>query len=237
MGGVGGGSQMFAIFLNFLAVIIGTLIGAIAKRGIREKYLTVMNTAMGLCALVLGVNVAMANMQKTSLPVLFILCLCAGGLLGTWLKIDQRIEGLTRTSTTGGNSLTQGITTAVLLCCVGTLSMMGPVMSALKGDDTYLLTAAVLNGVTMIVIASTYGIGVIVTALIVLLWQGSFYAIAKLSADFISDELVCETSIVGGILIAAAGLGVMNIKDCKTANLLPALLMPLLYFFLKGIIL
>ncbi|MCQ2266605.1 MAG: DUF554 domain-containing protein [Bacteroidaceae bacterium] len=227
---------MFAIFLNFLAVAIGSLIGAIAKRGIREKYLTVMNTAMGLCALVLGINVAMANMQRTAMPVLFICCMSLGGLIGTWLKLDYHIEQLTRGDGTTGNSLSQGITTAVLLCCVGTLSMMGPVLSALKGDDTYLLTAAVLNGVTMIVLASSYGIGVIVTSVIVFLWQGFFYALAVLSADFISDELVCETSIVGGILIAAAGLGILNIKDCKTANLLPALLMPLLYFFVKGLL-
>lgn len=227
---------MFAIFLNFLAVAFGSLIGAIAKRGIREKYLTVMNTAMGLCALVLGINVAMANMQKSTFPVLFIICLSLGGLLGTWFKLDYHIENLTRGDGSKGNSLSQGITTAVLLCCVGTLSMMGPVLSALKGDDTYLLTAAVLNGVTMIVLASSYGIGVIVTSVIVLLWQGFFYGLAVLSADFISDDLVCETSIVGGILIAAAGLGILNIKDCKTANLLPALLMPIIYFFVKGLL-
>lgn len=227
---------MFAIFLNFLAVLVGSLIGAIAKRGIREKYLTVMNTAMGLCALVLGINVAMANMQKSELPILFILCLCVGGLLGTWFKMDQRIDRLTSADAANPNSLSQGIITAVLLCCVGTLSMMGPVLSALKGDDTYLLTAAVLNGVTMIVLASSYGIGVIVTAFIVFLWQGFFYGVAKLSADFISEELVCETSIVGGILIAAAGLGILNIKDCKTVNLLPALLMPLLYYFIVGLL-
>lgn len=226
---------MFAIFLNFLAVVVGTLIGAVAKRGIREKYLTVMNTAMGLCALVLGINVAMTNMMKSEIPVLFICCMSLGGLLGTWLRIDQRIENLTRSDNaqaSNSHPVTQGVITAVLLCCVGTLSMMGPVLSALKGDDTYLLTAAVLNGVTMIVIASSYGIGVIVTAIIVALWQGFFYGIAILSADLISEELVCETSIVGGILIAAAGLGVMNIKDCKTTNLLPALLMPILYFFI-----
>lgn len=229
---------MFAIFLNFLAVVVGTLIGTLAKRGIREKYITVMNTAMGLCALVLGINVAMTNMMKSTIPVLFICCMSLGGLMGTWLRIDQRIEGFTnkKGSTTSTHSVTQGVITAVLLCCVGTLSMMGPVLSALKGDDTYLLTAAVLNGVTMIVIASSYGIGVIITALIVALWQGFFYGIAKLSADFISEELVCETSIVGGILIAAAGLGVMNIKDCKTTNLLPALLMPMLYFFIVALL-
>lgn len=226
---------MFAIFLNFLAVVVGTLIGSLAKRGIREKYLTVMNTAMGLCALVLGINVAVDNMKHSTLPALFILCLCIGGLIGTWLKLDARIEKLTREDSTKPNSLSQGILTAALLCCVGTLSMMGPVLSALKGDDTYLMTAAVLNGVTLVVLASSYGIGMIVTAPIVFLWQGFFYGVAKLSADFITEEMVCETSIVGGIMIAAVGLGILNIKDCKTANLLPALFLPILYYLLIGL--
>ena len=126
------------------------------------------------------------------------------------------------------------ITTAILLCCVGTLSMMGPVLCALKGDNTYLMTCATLNLVTMIVIASSYGFGTAVTGIVVFLWQSAFYGIAHMSESFISDELVAETSIVGGVLIAAAGLGVLNIKDCKTINLLPALVLPMLFFLIKG---
>jgi uncharacterized membrane protein YqgA involved in biofilm formation len=225
---------MFYIFLNALAVIVGSIIGAIAKKGIREKYITVMNTAMGLAALVLGINVAIENMSSSNYPVLFIGCLSIGGLIGTALRFDSRMEKAT--SRAGGNSnIGQGLTTAVLFCCVGTLSMMGPVLSALKGDNTYLLTAATLNLVTMIVIASSYGIWMSLTAVFVFLWQSCFYFIAKVSETFISDELITETSIVGGVLIAAAGLGVMDIKDCKTINLLPALLMPMLFILVKNL--
>ena len=139
---------MIYICLNAVAVIVGSLIGAIAKKGIREKYITVMNTAMGLAALVLGANVAMENMRSSNYPVLFIVCLSIGGLIGTALRFDQRMERAT--SRAGKNSdISQGLTTAILFCCVGTLSMMGPVLSALKGDNTYLLTAATLNLVTM----------------------------------------------------------------------------------------
>lgn len=225
---------MFAIIINAVAVVVGSAIGALFRKSISEKYINVLNTAMGLCALVLGVNVAIENMQKTQYPVLFIFCLSMGGLLGTVLKLDQRMESTTRKMSS--SNLSQGITTAVLLCCVGTLAMMGPVMSALYSDDTYLMTAATLNLVTMIVMASSYGFGVVITSVIVLVWMSSIYGIAMLSRTFISEELIAEVSLVGGILIAASGLGVLHIKDCKTINLLPALFMPILFFAIKSLL-
>lgn len=227
--------NMYAIVLNAVAVIIGSAIGALARRGIREKYITVLNTAMGLAAIVLGINVAMEHLPKSHFPALFIFCLALGGLIGTVLRLDQRMEKATA-HVSGGSNLAEGITTGVLFCCVGTLSMMGPVMSALFNDNTYLMTGATLNLVTMVVVASSYGFGTAITALFVLAWQSGIYGIAKVSASFISEELIAEVSIVGGVLIAAAGLGVLNIKDCKTINLLPALLMPMLFFLVKGLL-
>ena len=223
---------MLAIFINAIAIILGSAIGALARKGIREKYINVLNTAMGLAALVLGVNVAMNNMSKSEYPVLFIFCLSLGGLLGTLLRLDQRMEKATSVMGKGAN-VTEGITTAVLLCCVGTLAIMGPVNAALNGDNTFLMTLATMNFVTMIVIASSYGFAVSLTSIIVLIWLSSIYGIAKVSQSFISQELITEVSIVGGVLIAASGLGVMHIKDCKTINLLPALIMPMLFFLIR----
>ena len=223
---------MLAIFINAIAIILGSAIGALARKGIREKYINVLNTAMGLAALVLGVNVAMNNMSKSEYPVLFIFCLSLGGLLGTLLRLDQRMEKATSVMGKGAN-VTEGITTAVLLCCVGTLAIMGPVNAALNGDNTFLMTLATMNFVTMIVIASSYGFAVSVTSIVVLVWLSSIYGIAKVSQSFISQELITEVSIVGGVLIAASGLGVMHIKDCKTINLLPALIMPMLFFLFR----
>lgn len=225
---------MFAIIINAIAVVIGSGIGALFRKGISDKYINVLNTAMGLCALVLGVKVAIESMQKTHYAALFIFCLSIGGLVGTVLKLDQRMEKATQRIST--SNLAEGITTGVLLCCVGTLAMMGPVMSALYGDNTYLMTAATLNLVTMIVVASSYGFGVSVTAIVVFLWMAGIYTIALLSRSFISEELIAEVSLVGGILIAASGLGVLHIKDCKTINLLPALLMPMVFFALKSLL-
>ena len=227
---------MIAILINAVAIILGSAIGALARKGIREKYIQVLNTAMGLAALVLGVNVAMNNMSKSEYPVLFIFCLSFGGLLGTLLRLDQRMEKATSVMGKGAN-ISEGITTAVLLCCVGTLAIMGPVNAALYDDNTFLMTLATMNFVTMIVIASSYGFAVSLTSIIVLVWLSSLYGIAKISQSFISQELITEVSIVGGVLIAASGLGVMHIKDCKTINLLPALIMPMLFFLIRKLFL
>ena len=210
---------MFAIIINALAVVAGSAIGALARKGIREKYITVLNTAMGLAVLVLGANVAMANMLKSEYPVLFIFALSFGGFIGTLLRLDQRMES--------------AMTTAVLLCCVGSLAIMGPVNSALYGDDTFLMTLATMNFVTMVVIASSYGFGTALTAIVVFLWLTIVYFIAKFSSRFISEELIAEISVVGGVLISASGLGLLQIKDCKTINLLPSLCIPIIFFALK----
>ena len=174
----------------------------------------------------------MQSLAESKYPVLFIFCLSLGGLVGTLLRLDQRLEKATARMARGSN-LSEGITTAVLLCCVGTLAIMGPVNSALYGDDTFLMTLATMNLVTMIVIASSYGFLTAITALLVFIWLSAIYGIAKISQTFISQELIAEISIVGGVLIAASGLGVLHIKDCKTINLLPALVMPMLFFLVK----
>ena len=224
---------MYAIIINAVAIIVGSAIGALFKRGISEKYVNVLNSAMGLCAIALGMNVAIDSMQKTQYPVLFIFCLSLGGLTGTLLKMDQRMERATRRIST--TNLAEGITTAILLCCVGTLAMMGPVMSALYGDNTYLMTAATLNLVTVLVLASSYGFGIALTGIAVFVWMSSIYGIALLSRSFISTELISEVSLVGGILIMASGLGVLHIKDCKTINLLPSLFMPMVFFAIRAL--
>jgi len=129
------------------------------------------------------------------------------------------------------------LSTGILLYCIGTLSILGPVMSAIYGDNTYLFTNATLDLVTSMVFASTYGIGMILAAPILFVWQGSIYLIAHfLSGSFFSNDLVRELSIVGGILIASSGISILKIKDCKTLNMLPALFVPILFFIIKGAI-
>lgn len=222
---------MIGTIVNTATIIAGSIIGHYAKRGIRERYQKVLFTAMGLSALALGFNAVSNHLPKSEYPVLFIVSLAIGGLMGTIIDIDGRFNRLV--GRFSSSNLAQGLSTGILLYCIGALSIVGPVMSALYGDNTYLLTNATLDLVTSAVLATTYGIGMILAAPVLFLWQGSIYMLTIMAGDIIPDALVTEISITGGVLIAASGLGILRIKDCKTMNLLPSLLVPVLFFLLK----
>lgn len=232
---------MIGTIVNACTILVGSSVGSLLKRGIRPQYQKVMFTAMGLASLALGFNAVCRNMPQSHYPVLFVLSLAIGGLIGTVCQIDKRFQKMvsrrpTDTDETGSStSLAQGLSTAVLLFCIGTLSIVGPINSALLDDNTFLFTNATLDLVTSAVLAATYGWGIALAAPILFCWQGSIYLIAKLCGNVISDELLCEMSIVGGTLIAASGLSILEIKDCKTLNLLPALFVPVVFFLIKGL--
>lgn len=232
---------MIGTIVNACTILVGSSVGSLLKRGIKPQYQKVMFTAMGLASLALGFNAVCRNMPQSHYPVLFVLSLAIGGLIGTVCQIDQRFQKMVSRRPTGtdeagsSTSLAQGLSTAVLLFCIGTLSIVGPINSALLDDNTFLFTNATLDLVTSAVLAATYGWGIALAAPILFCWQGSIYLIAKLCGNVISDELLCEMSIVGGTLIAASGLSILEIKDCKTLNLLPALFVPVVFFLMKGL--
>ena len=124
----------------------------------------------------------------------------------------------------------------ILSLAVGTLSILGPINSALYGDHTYLFTNATLDLVTSMTLASTYGIGIACAAGVLFCWQGAIYLCAGALSGFLTDALMTEVSIIGGILIAASGLSMLNIRDCKTLNMLPSLAVPVIWFAIKALL-
>lgn len=228
---------MIGIIVNTCTIIVGTLIGSLLNRGVKEKYKEVLYTGLGLASLAIGLNATIVNLPKSQYPVLFIVSLALGGVIGTRLDIDGRFKKLVnrRSKGKGEAKLGDGLSTAILLYCIGPLSMLGPVISALKGDHTFLFTNATLDLVSSTVFASTYGFGMVLAAPVLFLWQGMFYVVAQISATAVSDELMSELLIVGGLMITGSGLGLLNLKDCKTLNLLPSLLVPVLWFLLMAL--
>ena len=224
---------MLGTIVNTGTILTGSILGSVLRKGIKEKYQDALYTAMGLAATALGMNAVISNMPKSNYPVLFIVSLALGSLIGTALDIDARFQSFV--GKYSRSKLGQGLSTGILLYCIGTLSIMGPVMSALYGDNTYLFTNATLDLVTSTVLASTYGIGMALAAPVLFCWQGAIYLVAKnLSGSFFSEEMIAELCIVGGVLIASSGLGILKIKDCKALNMLPALAVPVLFFVIKG---
>ena len=135
---------MIGTLVNTGTILAGSILGSCLRRGIKKEYRGALFQAMGLAACALGVNAVAQNMPNSTFPVLFILSLAVGTLVGTMLNIDGHFQNLVgRFSKNGG--LGQGLSTAILMFCIGTLSILGPINSALYGDHTYLFTNATLD--------------------------------------------------------------------------------------------
>lgn len=221
--------EMIGTILNTCTILLGSIVGSVIHEGLKEKYQTVLFDAMGFAAFGIGINAICQNMPKSNYPVLFIVSLAVGGLIGTALNLQGRVDRLSvgYSLKEKENSPVQGVITGVLIFCIGTLSIVGPINAALTGDYTYLITNATLDFVTSVVLASTYGLIIMSAAPILFCWQGAIYLVAYLAGDVISTDMITEMSIVGGFLIASTGMSILKIKDLKTLNYIPALFVPI----------
>jgi uncharacterized membrane protein YqgA involved in biofilm formation len=238
---------MLGSILNATTVLIGGVVGASLGSGIKEKYKTNLFNALGLACLVLGMNAALPNMAKSEYPVLFIASLAIGGVIGARLDLQGRIDRANaRMNEKSGkeNNAIQGLMTGFLLYAIGTFSIVGPVLSALspshgwafdESANTFLYTNATLDLVTSAVLAASYGWIMILAAPMLFCWQTIFYCLGYFLGDGMPEPMRVELSIVGGVLIVSSGLSILGIKDCKTVNLLPSLLIPIIFYVIKGL--
>lgn len=237
---------MLGTIVNASTIIIGGCFGALVRQSVKEKYRKILFDALGLACLPLGINATVSNMPKSEIPVLFIVSLAIGALIGTRLDLAGRIEhyqSKKEKKDQAKPNLIQGLTTACLLYCIGTFSIVGPVLSCLSPTqgwsisepaNTFLYTNATLDLVTSAVLSAVYGWGMLLASPILFCWQGMFYAIAFFFGNAMPEPMRVELSIVGGVLILSSGLSILGIKDCKTINLLPSLLVPVIFYLIKG---
>ncbi len=225
---------MLGTIVNVATISVGSIIGSKVKKGISERYQNTIMQAVGLIASSLGITWIVSNITKSKFPILFVVSMVIGAILGEFINLESKVEKLGKKFKE--NNLMEGLVTAILLFCIGTLSILGPLESALKGNNTLLFTNAILDGITSLVLASNFGIGIIISALVLFIWQGSIYMSASYIAPYVTPELLGEISIIGGILLLATGLNILKITKIKSLNLLPALIIPVLFFIIKALI-
>lgn len=238
---------MLGTIINTTTIIVGSSFGTLLRKGISEKYKQALFDGLGLCCIILGVNAALPNMAKSEFPVLFILSIAIGSIIGTKLDLSGHIDRWnTKLNQKSGkeNNALNGLVTGILLYCIGTFSIVGPVLSCLSPShgwafnepgNTFLYTNATLDLVTSAVLAATYGRIMLLAAPVLFCWQGFFYAIAYFCGNGMPEPMRTELSIVGGVLIVSSGISILGIKDCKTVNLLPSLLIPVIFYLVKGL--
>lgn len=222
---------MIGTVINTVCILVGSIVGSFLGKFIKERYEEQLFCGLGIATLCLGCNAFVGNMGKVGYPVLFIASIAIGSIIGTYLDLDGRFHKLLDSFKGDGKSkLAEGLSTAIMLFCIGTLSILGPIEARLNGNPTYLFTNATLDLISSCILASAYGIGIALAAGVLFIWQGSIYMFAGVIAPYMSSQMMGEISVLGGIFLVASGLGILQLKDCKTLNMLPALVVPPVFY-------
>lgn len=223
---------MIGTLINCAAILLGAFLGLLLRRGMRPAVSKTVMQGVGLSVILIGLLGAV----KTQNTLLVILSMVLGGTAGALLDIDGRLERLGAWAQRrlareeSGGAFAKGFVTATLVYCVGAMAVVGALDSGIRGDHTTLIAKAALDGVTAVIFASSLGVGVMLSAVPVLAYQGGIALLGSAVAPLLSDALINEMSAVGGLLIVAIGVNMLLDKDIKVANLLPAILVPFLYY-------
>lgn len=229
--------------VNAGAIIAGGIAGIFVKKGLPERYKSIVMQAIGLSVLIIGISGALQgiltaadNGQLDSQYIMtMIFSLVIGGIIGELINIELKLEHLgnwfqNRVFSNGGN-FAEGFVTASLVYCVGAMAIVGSLEDGLAGNPKTLFAKAILDGVCAVVFAATMGYGVPFAALPVFLYQGTITFAAGLIKPWLTDVVVTQMSLVGSVLIFGIGLSMLDIKKIKVGNLLPAIFLPIVYYF------
>ena len=220
---------MIGTLINAAAIIIGSLLGLLFGKKITGQMRSALSLGVGLCVVVIGLQSAL----QTGNVCLVIVAIVLGGVIGCLCNIELRLdrmgEKLQKKFVSQGGKVGEGFVTATLIFCIGAMAVTGSLDSGLRGDHSTLVAKSILDGVTSMVLASTLGWGVMLSAVSVFLYQGSIAMAASLLSPLLSSgRTVTEMSAVGGVLILGIGFNMLGMKDrIPVGNLLPAIFMPL----------
>ena len=223
---------MLGVIVNVITVIIGATIGLLFKKGIPERVSHAAMIGLGACTLYIGIS---GSLEGENVLIL-IAAVVLGAIVGTILNIDGGINFLAKRveekfrKKGSGVSVAEGIITATLLFCVGSMTVTGSIEAGLTGDNSILITKAMLDLVSSMMLASSLGIGVLLSAVAVFGIQGGLVLLAGLIAPIMSEGAINEMTCAGSILIIMIGINLMGISKIKVANFLPAIIFaPVIY--------
>ena len=223
----------FGTLFNVATVILGGSLGLLFKKIISNELNKKVFFVMGLFTIVLGMSIAI---ESTNFMLMF-LSIVIGTLIGEDLNIDQAIINITSKIKTKikvkDEKFTDGLITALLLFCSGSMTIVGSIDEGLGKAPDILYTKAVMDGVSSIILASTFGVGVLFSVFPMLIFQGGITILAFYYRDFLPLELIDHISTVGGVLIIAIGFKILGYKKINPTNMLPALLVLIFFFLIK----
>ncbi|GAD13283.1 membrane protein [Geobacillus kaustophilus GBlys] len=231
---------LLGTIVNGVSIIAGALIGKWLHR-IPERVKETVMGGIGLAVALLGIQMGMKSEQF--LVVIF--SLVFGGILGEWWNWEEKLNRLgqwleVKVSGNGQGSIAKGFVSATLLFVIGAMAIVGALDSGLRGDHSVLYTKSILDGFASVILTTTLGIGVIFSALPVVVYEGSIALLATQIERFVPkevlDSFIAESTATGGILIMAIGLNMLGLTNIRVANLLPSILITAAAVFILSLV-
>lgn len=233
------GTPLIGTILNIVTVLVGGGLGVLLGQRLPERMRETVMHGLGLVTLVVGIHLTL----ETQNVLIVLVSVLAGAVLGEWWRIDVGLERVSewlrarmaqRASAHAMAHFTEGFVTASLVFCVGPMTILGSIQDGLTGDYSLLAIKSVLDGFAALAFASSLGIGVLFSALTILVYQGGLTLAAGLVQNLFTEAMIAEMTATGGVMILAIGLLLLDLRRIRVANLLPALAIAPLVVTLLG---
>lgn len=234
--------------INCAAVILGAVLGILIKGGLAKRFEETILSAIGLAVIFIGLGGALSGFLTiadgtlaTQYTMLMVLSLVLGAVLGEALDIEERLAHLGAwiqgkvPAKYAGNTFVEGFVTASMLFCVGAMAIVGSLEDGLNGDPSILFAKSVLDGISALLFAASLGVGVAVSAVPLLIYQGTITLLAQILRPLLTETLILQLSCIGSILIFSIGINMIFGKKIKVGNLLPAIFLPIFFALLKAV--
>ena len=227
---------MFAIFLNGFAICLGGLLGYFFKNHSSSKLSRAVIIVMGFQIFAMGIKDAI-QYENGMLNVIY---LVIGTVIGEIVDIDKKLKSVAlffqNKFAKNSHGFVNGFITATLIFCIGSMAVIGPLKIALEKDSSIIYIKAILDGIMAMFLASTYGLGVLFSAIIVIIYQGSIFLLAEVLKTAADPHVLNQLSSIGGVpLTGLAFTFIFEKTDIKISNMLPAMLIPVLAAIIKNI--
>lgn len=227
---------MWGTVINAAAIVLGGMLGLLFRRGIAENYNRTIQDGLGMVVVAIGLQYALKADQWAVLGA----SLALGAAIGERLQWDQGLqrwgERVQKSLKNAGNHFTEGFISASLLFCVGAMGIVGALEDGLTGNYDVLTVKALLDGIFALILSANYGLGVIFSAVPVLIYQGSISLGAVWIQPVLNDLMMNTITSLGGLIISALGLNIVGVTRIRIANLLPALLLAPLMIWIMAVL-
>lgn len=210
--------------MNTIAVVLGSLVGVALHREFPDRIKRIIFQGIGLVTLFIGLQMAL----KTANMVVLFFSILVGAVIGEMADVEKHLNSfgdfLKAISGSRDERFIEGLVTAFLIFCVGSMTIVGAIEDGLNGNPSILIAKSILDGFVSVSLATVFGIGVLFSAVPLFIFQGAITLLATYSRAFFTGILVNELSAVGGILLLGLGIKMLELKEIKVANLLPSLI-------------